>query len=75
MSPGSVGLSLAYNPFECVFDPSSPRGYRREVAAAMSLPGDLPRNDARNYIRGEQGVDFGESATREAEALATPLHR
>jgi hypothetical protein len=51
-----------------VFDPSSPRGYRRRVAAAMSLPGDLPPSDPRNFIRGEEGVDFGEWATtRDAE--------
>jgi hypothetical protein len=60
----AAGMSrLRYNPMEVVVDPSSPRGYKRRVAAAMSLPGDLPRSDPRNYIRGEAGVDFGEWAT------------
>jgi hypothetical protein len=52
-----------YNPFEPVTDPMSPRGYKRRVAAAMSLPGDLPPSDPRNFIQGEEGVDFGEWAT------------
>ncbi|QDS97256.1 hypothetical protein [Adhaeretor mobilis] len=47
-----------FNPFDVVFDPSSPRGYARKVAAAMSLPGDLPRSDSRNFIRGERGETF-----------------
>ncbi len=56
-------FGVSYDPLEAVVDPVSPRGYRRKVAAAMSLPGDLPRSDARNFIRGEEGVDFGEWAT------------
>ncbi len=56
-------FGVSYDPLEAVVDPVSPRGYRRKVAAAMSLPGDLPRSDPRNFIRGEEGVDFGEWAT------------
>ncbi|MGI9427570.1 MAG: hypothetical protein ACR2NM_02850, partial [Bythopirellula sp.] len=60
----AAGISkLRYHPMEAVVDPSSPRGYKGKVAAAMSLPGDLPRSDPRNYIRGEEGIDFGEWAT------------
>jgi hypothetical protein len=58
-----IVTSSDYNPFEPVTDPSSPRGYKRRVAAAMSLPGDLPPDDPRNFIEGEEGVDFGEWAT------------
>lgn len=47
-----------YNPFEAVVDPSTPRGYARKVGAALSLPGDLPRSDPRNFIRGERGQTF-----------------
>jgi hypothetical protein len=58
----------AYDPLEAVVDPASPRGYRRRVAGAMSLPGDLPPDDPRNFIEGDEGVDFGEWATsRDAE--------
>lgn len=52
--------AATFDPFECVFDPSSPRGYARRVAAAMSLPGDLPRGDPNNFIRGEVGLDISE---------------
>ena len=73
----AAGISrLRYNPLEPSADPSSPRGYRRRVAAAMSLPGDLPRSDPRNYIRGEAGVDFGEWANVRGAvppALAAPV--
>jgi hypothetical protein len=55
-----IGLGPIYNPLEPVLDPMSPRGYRRRVAAAMSLPGDLPPGDPRNFIRGEEGIDTGE---------------
>jgi hypothetical protein len=58
-----IVTSTDYNPFEPVTDPSSPRGYKRRVGAAMSLPGDLPPDDPRNFIEGEEGVDFGEWAT------------
>jgi hypothetical protein len=62
-----------YNPFEPVTDPMSPQGYKRRVAAAMSLPGDLPRGDPRNFIEGEEGVDFGEWAnTPDAEPPVPP---
>lgn len=62
-----------YNPFEPVTDPSSPQGYKRRVAAAMSLPGDLPPNDPRNFIEGEEGVDYGEWAnTPDAEPPIPP---
>ena len=62
------GLGPIYNPLEPVLDPMSPQGYRRRVAAAMSLPGDLPRNDPRNFIRGDAGIDTGEWAiSRDAE--------
>lgn len=55
-------FGFRYDPMEAVVDPMSPRGYERAVAAGMSLPGDLPRGDARNFIRGEEGVDFGTAA-------------
>jgi hypothetical protein len=45
----SSQLVQRFNPFEAVFDPSSPTGYSRKVAGAMSLPGDLPRGDAANF--------------------------
>jgi hypothetical protein len=62
-----------YNPFEPVTDPMSPRGYKRRVAAAMSLPGDLPADDPRNFIKGEEGVDFGEwASTPDAEPPVPP---
>ena len=50
---------LRFNPFYPTLDPMSPPP---GVAAAASLPGDLPRSDPRNFIRGEEGIDFGESA-------------
>lgn len=66
-SLGVEGLTerfgFTYDPMEAVVDPSSPRGVARHVAASWSLPGDLPRSDPRNFIRGEEGVDFGEWAT------------
>lgn len=71
---GSFSLTRSYNPFEVVIDPMSPRGYRRRAAAAASLPGDLPRSDPRNFIRGEEGIDFGEGATtRDAEPPTPPV--
>lgn len=69
------GFGFEYDPMEAVVDPSSPRGVARQVAASWSLPGDLPRSDPRNFIRGEEGVDFGEWATtRNAQppSLAAP---
>jgi len=66
-STGSLWQTRGYDPFDAVTDPMSPRGYARRVAAAMSLPGDLPRSDPRNFIRGDEGIDLGEWATtREA---------
>ena len=77
MSPpkGAVVIDVTqrFDPFEAVFDPSSPRGYGRRVGAAMSLPGDLPRSDPRNFIRGEGGVDFGDWATRRDAQPPIPI--
>ena len=67
----TIDVWPVYDPLEAVVDPASPRGYRRRVAAAMSLPGDLPPGDPRNFIEGKEGVDFGEWATsRDAEPPA-----
>lgn len=63
--PTAFPHSWSYDPLDPVFDPMSPRGYRRRMAAAASLPGDLPRDDPRNFIRGEAGVDTGASGPRE----------
>ena len=41
-------LEQDFDPFIPVFDPMSPRGLRARQAAAATLPGDLPRSDARN---------------------------
>ena len=60
---GSIWPPRSYDPFDAVTDPMSPRGYGRRVAAAMSLPGDLPRSDPRNFIRGDEGANFGVSTT------------
>jgi hypothetical protein len=69
----SIDITQRFDPFEAVTDPSSPRGYARRVGAAMSLPGDLPQSDPRNFIRGEDGVNFGEWATsRDAQPPTTP---
>lgn len=71
---GSKRATLSYDPFDAVTDPMSPRGYARRVAAAMSLPGDLPRDDPRNFMRGDEGADFGEWATtRDAEPPIPPF--
>ncbi|WP_146451185.1 DUF2076 domain-containing protein [Bythopirellula polymerisocia] len=67
----TIGVFPGFDPLEAVVDPASPRGYCRKVAAAMSLPGDLPRDDPRNFIRGEEGIDLGEWATsRDAQPPA-----
>ena len=50
-------ITLRYDPFIPVLDPSTPRGYDAKVAAAMSLPGDLPRDDPRNFIRDLESCD------------------
>lgn len=50
---------LQFNPFYPTLDPMTPPA---KVAAAATLPGDLPRSDPRNFIRGEEGVDFGDGA-------------
>ena len=59
----AFGVTLSYNPFDATTDPMNPRGYFRQVAAAMTLPGDLPRDDPRNFLRGDAGADFGQWAT------------
>jgi hypothetical protein len=49
-----------FDPFAPTFDPASPPAATRYRASA-SLPGDLPRSDPRNFIRGEEGIDTGEN--------------
>ncbi|BBO33557.1 hypothetical protein [Lacipirellula parvula] len=49
---------LRFNPFYPTLDPMTPPP---KIAGAASLPGDLPRSDPRNFIRGEEGIDFGGS--------------
>lgn len=49
--------SPSYNPFELVFDPASPTGARRQMAAAASLPGDLPDGDPANFAEPPEVVD------------------
>ena len=68
----SIIYGPSYNPFEVVFDPVSPRGYRRRVAAAMSLPGDLPRDDPRNFIRGDVPIE-GEETPPTPLVVAPPV--
>jgi hypothetical protein len=50
---------VIYDPFAPTLDPASPDAYTR-YAATASLPGELPRSDARNFIRGEEGISTGE---------------
>jgi hypothetical protein len=50
---------VIYDPFAPTLDPASPDAYTR-YAANASLPGDLPPSDARNFIRGEEGISTGE---------------
>jgi hypothetical protein len=49
-----------FDPFGPTLDPVSPSRRTRAFAAA-TLPGDLPRSDPRNFIRGEEGIDTGEN--------------
>lgn len=58
-----LDLGPVYHPLDATTDPMNPRGYARRVAGAMTLPGDLPRDDPRNFIEGEEGIDTGEWAT------------
>jgi hypothetical protein len=58
----AMTLQRDFNPLAPNFDPASPDAYTRWAAAA-SLPGDLPPGDSRNFIEGEEGVDFGDGAT------------
>lgn len=57
-----LDLGPNYFPLDATTDPMNPRGYARRVAGAMTLPGDLPRDDPRNFIEGEEGIDTGEWA-------------
>jgi hypothetical protein len=43
---------LVFDPFAPTLDPASPGAYER-YAAAASLPGDLPRGDPANFLRGD----------------------
>lgn len=58
-----LDLGPVYHPLDATTDPMNPRGYARRVAGAMTLPGDLPRDDPGNFIEGEEGIDTGEWAT------------
>jgi hypothetical protein len=49
------------------FDPMTPP---RRVAAAATLPGDLPAGDPRNFIRGEEGIDIGAGTSPQDAASA-----
>ena len=68
----SYAMPWIFDPLDAIdaiCDPSSPRGYGRRVAGAMSLPGDLPPNDPRNFMRGDEGADLGEWAnSRDAQS-------
>ena len=59
-SHDSLYYGPVYDPFIPIFDPSSPRGYVARAAAAASLPGDLPRDDPRNFLRGDLGFVTGD---------------
>jgi hypothetical protein len=48
-------LEQDFDPFLPIFDPSTPRGLQARQAAAATLPGDLPRSDPRNFLRGDEG--------------------
>jgi len=61
-SRGSIvlaGPQFTYDPFAPTFDPASPNAYTRRAAAA-SLPGDLSRGDALNFVRGDVNPDSGD---------------
>jgi hypothetical protein len=53
-----AGPQFTYDPFAPTFDPASPDAYTRRAAAA-SLPGNLARGDALNFIRGDVNPDTG----------------
>ena len=59
-SAAVAGQRLYFDPLAPTLDPASPPA-RTRYAAAASLPGDLPRSDPRNFIRGEEGIDTGEN--------------
>jgi hypothetical protein len=70
----SSQLVQQFNPFEAVFDPSSPTGYSRKVAGAMSLPGDLPRGDPANFSEpGASAPSVPAPVAPAAPGAATPL--
>lgn len=60
---------LQFNPFYPTLDPMTPPA---KVAGAVTLPGDLPRSDPRNFIRGEEGVDFGDGSVG-TSGVAAPV--
>ncbi|HEX6963952.1 MAG TPA: hypothetical protein VF175_18940 [Lacipirellula sp.] len=60
-------LQQDFNPFYPTFDPMTPP---RRVAAAVSLPGDLPPGDPRNFIEGEEGIDIGADTSPQDAAAA-----
>lgn len=67
-----IGQRLLFDPFAPTLDPASPSRRTRAYAAA-SLPGDLPRGDPRNFIRGEEGISTGESSPgQNGGAVAAP---
>jgi len=57
---GALALQPSYDPLDPEFDPVNPHGHERRRAAAISLLGDLPRNDPRNFMRGYRRADYGE---------------
>ena len=62
----SRAMQRGYDPLDATTDPMNPRGYDRQVAGAMTLPGDLPREDPRNFMR--EAADYGEWAnSRDAQ--------
>ena len=73
----SLYYGPSYNPFLPIFDPSSPQGYVARAAAAASLPGDLPRDDPRNFLTGDEGFVTGDEPIlfdgASPAALASPV--
>lgn len=72
-NPLSLYYGPTYDPFLPIFDPMSPRGYRARAAAAASLPGDLPRDDPRNFLRTDEGFISGDEPFINGVAPAPPL--
>jgi hypothetical protein len=64
----SAELEQDFDPFYPTFDPMTPP---RRIAAAATLPGDLPRGDPRNFIRGEEGIDIGANTSPQDAAAAS----